>query len=143
MRDSIDVASQLAEEQGRGLIHSVGRNSQVPISEWVEKRIFPGSYVPTLCQMMDIFEPYSFSILDVENLRLHYARTLHDWLDRFDAVSDELEQMYGASFVRAWRLYLGGCSASFAVGDLQLFQLLFTREHNNDIPWTRAYLYHE
>lgn len=137
------VIDRCLKKNGRGLIHSVGRNSQEPVSEWVEKRIFPGSYVPTLRQMMDVFEPSSFSILDVENLRLHYARTLRDWLNRFDAASDEVEQMYDASFVRAWRLYLGGCSASFSSGNLQLFQLLFTREHNNDIPWTRDYLYHD
>ncbi|MDT8376564.1 MAG: cyclopropane-fatty-acyl-phospholipid synthase family protein [Mariprofundaceae bacterium] len=137
------VIDRCMKENGRGLIHSVGRNSQEPIGEWVERRIFPGSYVPTLRQMMDVFEPSSFSILDVENLRLHYARTLSDWLDRFDAVSDEVEKMYDASFVRAWRLYLGGCSASFSSGNLQLFQLLFACQHNNDIPWTRDYLYHD
>ena len=138
-----EVIDRILKENGRGLIHSVGRNSQQPIGEWVKRRIFPGSYVPTLRQMMDVFEPSSFSVLDVENLRLHYARTLLDWLNRFDAVSDEVEQMYGAPFVRAWRLYLGGCSASFSCGNLQLFQLLFTRARNNDIPWTRDHLYHD
>ncbi len=137
------VIDRCLKENGRGLIHSVGCNSQEPISEWVERRIFPGSYVPTLCQMTEIFEPFSFSVLDVENLRLHYARTLRDWLDRFDAAGDKVKQMYDASFVRAWRLYLGGCSASFSSGNLQLFQLLFSREHSNDVPWTRDYLYHE
>ena len=137
------VIDRTLKESGRGLIHSVACNTQEPTGEWIERRIFPGSYVPTLCQMMDIFEPFSFSILDVENLRLHYARTLHDWLDRFDAASHDVEQMYDASFVRAWRLYLGGCSASFSSGNLQLFQLLFSRERNNDVPWTRDYLYHD
>jgi cyclopropane-fatty-acyl-phospholipid synthase len=137
------VIDCVLKEDGRGLIHSVGSNTRGPSREWIETRIFPGAYVPTLGQMMDIFEPYSFSILDVENLRLHYERTLHDWLDRFDAVSDRIEEMFDASFVRAWRLYLAGCSAAFAVGNLQLFQLLFTREQNNDFPWTRKYLYHD
>jgi len=137
------VIDRCLKENGRGLVHSVGCNAQQPIGEWVEKRIFPGSYVPSLRQMMDILEPYSFSVLDVENLRLHYARTLQEWLHRFDAVGDEVEKMYDASFVRAWRLYLGGCSASFSSGNLQLFQLLFAREQNNDIPWTREYLYHD
>jgi len=138
-----EVINRILNEDGRGLIHSVGRNKQLPIGEWVEKRIFPGSYVPSLCQMLDIFEPHSFSVLDVENLRLHYARTLRDWLERFDEVSDVVEDMYDASFVRTWRLYLGGCSAAFASGDMQLFQVLFSRERNNDISWTRAHLYHD
>ena len=47
---------------------------------WIERRIFPGAYPPTLRQMMDLFEPWGFSILDLENLRLHYAQTLRHWL---------------------------------------------------------------
>ena len=49
--------------------------------------------------------------------------------------------MYDARFVRAWRLYLCGSLAAFTTGELQLFQMLFTRRSNNDLPWTRAHLY--
>ncbi|MDQ7011325.1 MAG: cyclopropane-fatty-acyl-phospholipid synthase family protein, partial [Mariprofundaceae bacterium] len=137
------VIDRSLKENGRGLIHSVARHCEQPMGEWIEKRIFPGSYVPSLRQMMDIFEPYAFSVLDVENLRLHYARTLREWLQRFDRARETIEQMYDATFVRAWRLYLGGCSASFASGDLQLLQVLFARQRCNDVPWTRAYLYQD
>lgn len=137
------VIDRSLKENGRGLIHSVTRHREQPMGEWIEKRIFPGSYVPSLRQMMDIFEPYAFSVLDVENLRLHYARTLREWLQRFDRARETIEQMYDAAFVRAWRLYLGGCSASFASGDLQLLQVLFARQRCSDVPWTRAYLYHD
>jgi cyclopropane-fatty-acyl-phospholipid synthase len=51
--------------------------------------------------------------------------------------------MFDDSFARSWRLYLAGSIAAFESGDLQLFQILFTREANNDIPWTRAELYAE
>jgi len=137
------VIDRSLKENGRGLIHSVTRHREQPMGEWIEKRIFPGSYVPSLRQMMDIFEPYAFSVLDVENLRLHYARTLREWLQRFDRIRETIEQMYDARFIRAWRLYLGGCSASFASGDLQLLQVLFARQRCNDVPWTRAYLYQD
>lgn len=49
--------------------------------------------------------------------------------------------LYGEPFVRAWRLYLSGSLAAFNTGELQLFQLLFTRASDNAIPWTRAHLY--
>ena len=55
------------------------------MNAWIERRIFPGSYPPTLREMMAVLEPYGFSVLDVENLRLHYARTLEHWLARFEA----------------------------------------------------------
>ncbi len=126
---------------GRGLIHSIGRNLSEPNNPWIEKHIFPGSRPPSLAEMMTIFEPRGFSVLDVENLRLHYARTCHDWLHRYEAVSDKVEDMFDESFVRAWRLYLTGSTVAFLSGTLQLFQVVFSRADNNRIPWTRNHLY--
>lgn len=126
---------------GRGLIHSVGRSRPEPMGDWIENRIFPGSYVPALSEMLQVVEPWGFSVLDVENLRLHYALTLRHWLERFDAARDQISGMYDDRFIRAWRLYLAGCSASFATGWLQLFQVLFAHPRNNNLPWTRAHLY--
>jgi len=127
---------------GRGLIHSISQNQPIPINAWVRRRIFPGGYTPTLRQMMDILEPYDFSVLDVENLRLHYAQTLKHWLERFDNHQDEVRSMYDDNFIRAWRLYLCGSMANFTGGYLQLFQVLFSRPQNNTLPITRDDLYH-
>ena len=91
--------------------------------------------------MTDIFEPSGLSILDVENLRLHYAKTLRHWLDRFEASADRVAAMFDRRFVRTWRLYLAGSCAAFTAGGLQLFQVLFARPGLNAIPWTRTGLY--
>ena len=126
---------------GRGLIHTIGRNRSRLMNRWIEKRIFPGAYPPTLREMADIFEPNDFSVLDVENLRLHYARTLEQWWERFEDARDQVQDMFDERFVRAWRLYLAGSVCAFQQGDLQLFQVVFQRGSNNDLPWTREYLY--
>ncbi|MDX1251073.1 MAG: class I SAM-dependent methyltransferase [Gammaproteobacteria bacterium] len=136
-----DVIHRCLKPSGRGLIHSIGRSKACPMNAWVEKRIFPGAYPPTLREMMDVFEPWEFAVLDVENLRLHYAKTLEHWLARFERVSERVAEMYDRRFVREWRLYLAGSQAAFTVGDLQLFQVLFSGPANNAIPWTRAHLY--
>jgi len=127
---------------GRGLIHSIGRNRATgPMNAWIEKRIFPGAYPPSLREMMEIFEQGDFSVLDVENLRLHYAETLRHWLERFERHVDEVERRFDGEFVRAWRLYLAGSIAAFSSGQLQLFQVVFNRARDNAIPRTRAHLY--
>jgi cyclopropane-fatty-acyl-phospholipid synthase len=126
---------------GRGLIHSIGQNQPGPTSTWIERRVFPGAYPPALCEMLDVIQPHGFSVLDVENLRLHYAQTLRHWLERFDVQVDAVRQMYGEPFVRLWRLYLCGSMVAFQTGGLQLFQVVFAREDNNRIPWTREGLY--
>ena len=142
-RELGDVIHRCLSPNGYGLIHSIGRNRPEPINAWIEKRIFPGSYPPTLREMMEVFETHQFSVLDVENLRLHYAKTLEHWIARFNRHTEKIEQMYDRAFMRAWRLYLAGSLAGFSVGTLQLFQVVFARGANNDIPWSRAHLCRE
>ncbi len=136
-----DVIDRALTPNGRGLIHSIGRNRPARMNAWIEKRIFPGGYPPTLGEMMPIFETNNFSVQDVENLRLHYAKTLEHWLARFDQNVEKIEQMYDSNFVRAWRLYLCGSIAAFTTGSLQLFQVAFARGTDNDLPWSREHLY--
>jgi cyclopropane-fatty-acyl-phospholipid synthase len=134
------VIDRTLRDKGLGLIHTIGQNMATPMSPWFLKRIFPGSYPPTLREMMTIFEPWEFSVLDVENLRLHYAKTCEHWLERFEQHRDRIEEMFDAAFVRAWRLYLSGCIANFTIGALQLFQVVFSRATNNLVPLTRSHL---
>ena len=135
------VIDRVLDENGRGLIHSIGKNRPEPTCAWTNKRLFPGGYSPSLKEMMEVFEEKGFSVTDVENLRLHYALTLDHWLERYEKHLDWVKQRFDEFFVRAWRLYLAGASANFSAGALQLFQVLFTRPTRNDIPWTRADLY--
>jgi cyclopropane-fatty-acyl-phospholipid synthase len=128
---------------GRGLVHFIGKNYPHPFSPWIRKRIFPGAYAPALSEVTRLFEPWNFSVLDVENLRMHYAKTLEHWLSRFEGSAERVTQMFGPEFVRAWRLYLAGSIAGFRSGPLQLFQITFAGANCRQIPWTRAYLYEE
>jgi cyclopropane-fatty-acyl-phospholipid synthase len=137
------VIDRCLKDDGRGLIHSIGQDYPKPLNEWIERYIFPGAYPPTLREMMDIFEPYKFSIVDVDNLRPHYAQTLRHWLERYDANADRVAAMFDPAFVRAWRLYLSGSMAAFTAGGLQLFQVLFRRPRSSALPMTRAHLFRE
>lgn len=136
------VIDRTLAAQGRGLIHSIGRNRPGALHPWIERRIFPGAHPPSLSEMTQIFEPSDLSILDVENLRLHYALTLRDWLARYESGIDRVRAQFAdEAFLRMWRLYLAGSIAAFETGTLQLFQVLFARHDNNAIPLTREHLY--
>jgi cyclopropane-fatty-acyl-phospholipid synthase len=135
------VASRCLPKHGRGLIHSIGRNFPAPLNPWIEKRIFPGAYPPSLSEMARIFEPSDLSILDIENLRLHYAQTLRHWFELYERNVDRVRSLFDEKFVRMWRLYLAGSIAGFTMGTLQLFQVVFAPRANNDVPLTRDHLY--
>lgn len=136
-----EVIARSLGTRGRGLIHSIGRNRPALLQPWIEKRIFPGAYPPSLAEMMTIFEPWDFSILDVENLRLHYAQTVRHWLALFETASGRVREMFDEKFVRMWRMYLAGSIAGFTTGALQLFQVVFAPRDNNEVPMTREHLY--
>jgi cyclopropane-fatty-acyl-phospholipid synthase len=128
---------------GRGIIHTIGTDRPGPLNSWIERRIFPGAHPPSLDEMTPMLGQHGLSVLDVENLRLHYAKTLAHWLERYEAAQDRLPPRCDAQFVRTWRFYLASAQASFATGHLQLFQVLFARRGFNDIPWTRESLYRD
>ncbi|MBW7471299.1 cyclopropane-fatty-acyl-phospholipid synthase family protein [Marinobacter sp. M216] len=126
---------------GMALLHSIGRNRPMLMNAWIEKRIFPGAYPPSIGEFIEICEQGDFSVLDVENLRLHYAQTLTHWMERFNENQDTVSEMYDEHFTRAWRMYLAGSIAAFRAGSLQLFQVVFTHGTNNDLPQNRKDLY--
>jgi cyclopropane-fatty-acyl-phospholipid synthase len=90
---------------------------------------------------MEVLEPASFYVLDVEDLRPHYAKTIEHWLSRFESAYDTVVRDQGTTFARMWRLYLAGSIAAFRVGTLQLFQVVFTGARCPSVPSTRARLY--
>jgi len=133
------LARSLKRDTGRGLLHFIGRDVARPLNPWIRRRIFPGGYPPTLSEVTTrVLAPAGMSVLDVENLRLHYARTLECWADSFAAVSDYVQATYGDEFRRAWELYLAGSQAAFATGWMQLFQVVFAPRESPPPSWTRS-----
>ena len=89
----------------------------------------------------NILTPAGMSVIDVENLRLHYAQTLAHWNQRFAAAKENVRQRYGDTFLRAWELYLAGSQAAFATGWMQLFQVTFAPFESTPPYRTRSELY--
>jgi cyclopropane-fatty-acyl-phospholipid synthase len=140
-RELGSVIQRTIGERGRGLLHFIGKTSPQPLSSWIRKRIFPGAYCPVLREALAMLEPYDYSVLDVENLRFHYARTLDHWLARFESCYERVAEQYGTFFARMWRLYLAGSMVAFRTGTLQLFQVVFSGRNCKSQPWTREHLY--
>jgi cyclopropane-fatty-acyl-phospholipid synthase len=136
-----DIVKRCLKFDGRGLIHTIGRATEGPMNAWIERRIFPGARPPALSQMMDIFEPNRLAVYDVENIRLHYARTLEEWAKRFEQHKEQITEMMDEEFVKAWGLYLYGSIAAFNSGELQLFQVVFHHTESHEVPWSRHYIY--
>lgn len=138
------IARTLDPRTGRGLLHFIGRDVPRPLDPWIRRRIFPGAYAPTLDEACrGVLAPAGMSVIDVENLRPHYAKTLREWRERFERAVEDGRVGFDEPFRRAWRLYLAGSEAAFLTGSLQLFQVLFAPAGARTTPWTRAPWYHD
>jgi cyclopropane-fatty-acyl-phospholipid synthase len=132
----------LPRGRGRGLLHFIGRDRPRPLNAWIRRRIFPGAYPPTLDEVVrHVLQPAGTTVVDVENLRRHYALTLDHWRRRYEGAVAAGRIGFDERFRRAWRLYLAGSQASFTTGWLELFQVVFARAGDDAVPWTRAPLY--
>ena len=133
------VMDRVLTDDGRGLLHFIGRNRPAPLNPWISKRIFPGAYPPTLREVFEhMLQPHGFSVLDVENLRLHYAKTLEHWRARFLSASDRVTEMFDeascargicTSPARRPRSSPARCSCS---------RWCSRAAARNAIPWTRT-----
>jgi cyclopropane-fatty-acyl-phospholipid synthase len=135
------VIHRTVGEEGRGLLHFIGRDHPAPLSAWINERIFPGAYAPSLAEALPLLERHEYAVLDIENLRPHYARTIQHWLRRFEQAYPAVVETFGEDFARAWQLYLAGSVAAFEERTLQLFQVVFAGREYARIPWSRRELY--
>jgi cyclopropane-fatty-acyl-phospholipid synthase len=136
-----DTVATLLKPDGMALLHMITGPKGGMLNNWMERYIFPGSYLPSLPEILGILYERDFHVWDVENLRSHYRRTLDHWTARFDRSADVVRKRYGETFTRRWGLYLRGASASFREGALDVHQMLVSRGSAVPLPLTRADLY--
>lgn len=124
---------------GLFLLHYISALKEYPGDAWIKKYIFPGGVVPSLREIISLAGDLRFYTLDVESLRRHYNRTLLCWNENFQKHRPEIAAMFDERFARMWELYLCSCAATFQNGIIDLHQILFTNDVNNELPMTRWY----
>ncbi|MDM0805802.1 class I SAM-dependent methyltransferase [Clostridium perfringens] len=131
------------KESGLFLLHNITNLVETEGNKWITTYIFPGGYLPTLREELNISADINFRTLDVESLRLHYMKTLEEWCKNFMNHLDEERDMFDDEFLRMWHLYLATCAAAFHYWDIDIHQILFSKGINNTLPMTRKYLYED
>lgn len=131
---------RLLSDDGVMLLHFIG-NSDVPDfnNPWIEKYIFPGGSLPSLSECLPAIERAGLIVTDIEVLRLHYARTLRLWRERFMARREEALALYDERFCLMWEFYLSMSEAAFRYQDIAIFQIQLARRQDA-VPLTRNYI---
>jgi cyclopropane-fatty-acyl-phospholipid synthase len=129
-----------------GLFLNHGITRPAPIqsdaqSLFIARSVFPGGQIVHLHDVIHAAENAGLEVLDVENLRRHYALTCRTWVDRLTARREACLQVVDRPTWRTWQLYLAGSSVAFEEGGLGLHQILLAkRGANGAAPMTRDYM---
>jgi len=134
---------------GLGMLHYIGHVGHHETELFIRKHVFPGGWIPSLAHCIDAMEKCGLEVIDIENLRRHYALTLDAWAERFERRWDEIHaldpQRFDERFRRTWRMYLVGCAEMFRAptGYTHLWQIVFSKGNitKDNYPMSRAFLY--
>ena len=122
------------------------------MGDFIEKYIFPGGELEPIQDVIRSVAASGLEIVDVENLRPHYAKTLWAWSrnleEQLDIALSVLRKRMPAEqavkVLRAYRLYLAGCAIGFEQGWSSLYQILAIRpgpKTKDSYPYTRHFIY--
>ncbi|UEG61322.1 C17 cyclopropane fatty acid synthase CfaB [Stutzerimonas chloritidismutans] len=124
--------------------HIDGRPVGHGAGEFINRYVFPHGELPHLVNISSCISDAGLEIVDVESLRLHYARTLEFWSERLEAQLEQAKRMVPERALRIWRLYLAGCAYGFRHNWINLHQILASKplaDGSHELPWSRADLY--
>ncbi len=131
---------ELLADDGVALLHTiVHRDPPSNTNPWIRKYIFPGGYCPALSEILPVTERSGLWVTDLEVLRLHYAKTLRHWRDRFLANWDEAAALYDERFCRMWEYYLAASEMTFRHQGQIVAQIQLTKSIDA-LPLTRDYM---
>jgi len=127
-KDFFQVCHRSLNDDGLVLLHTIGRNTPTLITDpWIDKYIFPNGQLPSCSQIAENFEDF-FIMEDWHNFGADYDKTLMAWYCRFNKNWPELEKRYSTHFYRMWKYYLQACAASFRAREIQLWQVVLSKE---------------
>jgi cyclopropane-fatty-acyl-phospholipid synthase len=112
--------------------------------KFIDKYVFPDGELTHISKVLEIMSREGLECCDVENLRVHYAKTLWQWVDRLEANQDTALAMVGEKKYRIWRVYMAGFAVAFERNWDALHQVLAGKPYENGqpaYPLTRDYMY--
>ena len=144
------VVHRLLKDGGIVMNHGItsvdpeSRSVGLGAGDFVEKYVFPHGELPHASLALREMSAAGLEVMDIETLRLHYAKTLWHWSERLEANLERAREYAGDKRLRIWRAYLAGCAHAFSQRWVSIHQMLAvktTDPTNNPLPWSRDWIY--
>ncbi len=151
LAEVVHAHAKFLKPGGLGMLHFIGHVGHYETEFFIREHVFPGGWIPALADVIVEMERAGLEVLDIENLRRHYALTLDVWADRFDRnwerVHAQDPRRFDERFRRIWRSYLYGCAELFRAknGITHLFQIVFAKGNasTRSYPMSRTFVYQD
>jgi cyclopropane-fatty-acyl-phospholipid synthase len=140
---------RLLRPGGLFLNHGITRDEEgwkkTEETEFINRYVFPDAALDMVGNIQRGMERAGFEIHDVEGLRMHYAMTLRQWVERLEAAHPQAAELVGEARYRVWRLYMAACAVQFEDGAIGIHQILASRRGGAGypVPLTRSDLYRQ
>ena len=121
-----------------------GRQVGLGAGKFIGRYVFPHGELPHLSMAIASMSEQGFEVLDVEGLRLHYARTLEHWSRNLEEQLEQASRYVSDKALRIWRVYLAGCAYGFRRNWMNIHQILAVKpqaDGSHHVPWTRDDIY--
>lgn len=129
--------NRLLKPDGLALIQAINMPEQryqraLKNVDFIQRYIFPGSFIPSFGAILgSVRERTNLVLTHAEDFGFHYARTLHDWCQRFMAQRQRLTALgYDDTFQRLWYFYFAYCEAGFSERAIGVSQILLAKPGN-------------
>lgn len=101
--------------------------------DWIQKHIFPGSLLPSIARLNKAVNRTSeLFLLDLKDMGRDYATTLRMWREKFNRERAKVRSLgFNDRFIRKWNYYLSYCEAAFAMRNISVVQMVYTRPNNH------------
>lgn len=124
--------------------HVDGRPVGRGAGDFIDRYVFPHGELPHISMITARICEAGLEVVDVESLRLHYAKTLNHWSENLENQLHRAAALVPEKTLRIWRLYLAGCAYAFTKGWINLHQILAVKpfaDGHHQLPWTRDDMY--
>ena len=103
--------------------------------DFIKKYIFPGGCLVSVTQIKDAIKAKTdLTLVDVEDITQHYAKTVKYWRKDFIKALPEIRSLgFSESFIRIWEFYFVYCEAGFLENLIGDFQFVFAKPNSEII----------
>ena len=130
MSNFFQIVHKSLKQGGLFMQHTITTNTERKKgyeNSFLDTYMFPGGELMFEHDLVRQASDAGFELLNAENFRMHYVKTLNDWITRMEHHKDQLLKIVSDNVYRIYHVFFIGSLISFKTKEIALFQNLFCK----------------